>query len=180
MSLKNWFLLISTLFLLAACGGKTRVESDLGIRGAPDWVNEGTQAVSDAKGRLIQGVGSAPRIADRALQKSSADNRARAEVARILATYMDIVMDDYSSSSGDGQAELTQQITSTTQVMLRGARIIGSWRDQRSGDIYSFAELDLDRVKQTVKTVELLDAGFREFMLRNGDDIFDRVHRRVR
>ena len=50
--------------LLAACAGQTKVESDLGIKGAPDWVNEGSQAVNDKKGRLIQGVGSAPNLGD--------------------------------------------------------------------------------------------------------------------
>ena len=40
--------------LLTACtGGATKIESDLGIKGAPDWVNEGTQAVSNKDGRLI-------------------------------------------------------------------------------------------------------------------------------
>ena len=48
--------------VLTACGGgKTIVESDLGIKGAPDWVNKGTQVLNDKDGRLFHGVGSSPR-----------------------------------------------------------------------------------------------------------------------
>ena len=91
MSLKYWFLLATTFLMLSACGGKTMVESDLGIRGAPDWVNEGTQYLNDKNGRLFHGVGQAPVMGDDSLQKTTADNRARAEVTRILTSYLDVV-----------------------------------------------------------------------------------------
>ena len=47
------------LLLLTACGGSVTIESDLGIKGAPDWVNEGTQAVDNPGGRFLYGVGMA-------------------------------------------------------------------------------------------------------------------------
>ena len=63
--------LIAATALLTACSGSTKIESNLGIKGAPDWVNEGTQAVDDKKGRFIQGVASAPPLNDEALQSST-------------------------------------------------------------------------------------------------------------
>ncbi|MDO8412765.1 MAG: hypothetical protein Q7S51_03125, partial [Gallionellaceae bacterium] len=45
--------------LLAACSSPTKVESNLGLKGAPDWVNKGSSAVNDKDGRLFHGVGSA-------------------------------------------------------------------------------------------------------------------------
>ena len=73
-------LLSMTLLALAisACSSTTKVESDLGIKGAPDWVNEGTNILSEKDGRLFHGVGSASPMGDMALQKSVADDRARA------------------------------------------------------------------------------------------------------
>ena len=76
---------LSVLFLallLSACSDKSFIESDMGLSDAPDWVNEGTQAVSDDDGRLIHGVGMAPAMGDVSLQKATADNRARADNKR--------------------------------------------------------------------------------------------------
>src|SRR5450759_3079121 len=72
---------------ISACSSTTKVESDLGIKGAPDWVNEGTNVLNDKDGRLFHGVGSSSPTGDVALQKSVADDRARAEVARALSSY---------------------------------------------------------------------------------------------
>ena len=77
----------------------TQVESNLGIKGAPDWVNKGSNSLSTKEGRLFHGVGSASQMGDMALQKSVADDRARAEVARILSSYMDVVSNDYMASA---------------------------------------------------------------------------------
>ena len=75
---------------LSACSSTTQVESDLSIKGAPDWVNEGTHILNDKDGRLFHGVGLASPMGDMSLQKSVADDRARAEVARVLSSYMDV------------------------------------------------------------------------------------------
>ena len=123
----------SLLFALAACGGgKTVVESDLGIKGAPDWVNKGTQAVNDKDGRLFHGVGAAPSLGDDALQRSTADDRARAEVARMLSTYIDAVSNDYSAAAGTGtnanaDQSVQRQIKAVTKQNLAGSKIIGRW-----------------------------------------------------
>src|SRR5690606_24671343 len=88
---------------LAACaGGRTRVESDLAIKGAPDWVNEGVQALDNRGGRLIHGIGSAPKMPDASLQRTTADDRARAEVARVLSSFMNVVSQDYIASADYG------------------------------------------------------------------------------
>ncbi|MCZ6579496.1 MAG: hypothetical protein O6927_09175, partial [Gammaproteobacteria bacterium] len=77
----NTFSILFLALVLGACSSKTVIESDMGLSGAPDWVNEGTQAVKDDDGRLIHGVGMAPAMGDVSLQKATADNRARAEIA---------------------------------------------------------------------------------------------------
>src|SRR3989338_6556854 len=99
------------LFALAvsACYSTTKVESDLGIKGAPDWVNEGSNILNDKDGRLFHGVGSASVMGDMALQKSVADDRARAEVARILSSYLDVVSNDFMSEAKAGGANVTEE-----------------------------------------------------------------------
>ncbi|HUL93354.1 MAG TPA: LPP20 family lipoprotein [Burkholderiales bacterium] len=166
---------------LAACGGgKTVVESDLGIKGAPDWVNKGTQAVNDKDGRLFHGVGSSPSLGDEALQRSTADDRARAEVARMLSTYLDVVSSDYAASSGTGSStsadqSVSRQIKAVTKQNLAGSKIIGRWKDPKTSTVYSIAELDLKQIKTTLEGANGMNDDLRRYVGRNADNIFDKV-----
>ncbi len=165
--------------LLVGCGGRTNIKSDLGIKGAPDWVNEGTQAVNDKKGRFVQGVGAAPDLGDPSLQRATADNRARAEIARVLSSYMDVALNDYTASASQAEgyvadAAIQQQINSVSKIVLNGAKILGNWRDKRTKMVYSFAELDLKKVQETIKATDSMNQGLKNYLLDQGDAIFDR------
>jgi len=168
------------LALLGGCAGKTMVESDLQIKGAPDWVNEGTNILNNKEGRLFHGVGSAAPMGDDSLQRATADDRARAEVARILSSYLTVVSRDYAASAQSGGEAMNEQsvsrsIENLTRINLTGARIIGRWKDKRSGTVYSIAELDMDHLKKTVSQVELMNPGFGKFIEQQGETIFDRM-----
>lgn len=169
---------LTMLLILAGCSGKTMVESDLGRDGAPDWVNEGTQILNDKGGRYFHGVGQAPVMGDESLQISTADNRARAEVARIISTYIDVAHRDYGAASGsDGEVvseqAISRQIESLSRTNISGAEIIGHWRDEKSGMIYSIAELDLKQVKKVVEASQKMNQGFSQYLKSRGDNIFD-------
>lgn len=161
--------------LVACSSSSPTIESDLGIRGAPDWVNEGTQAVDNDDGRFIYGVAFAPPLNDASLQTATADSRARAELARIVGTYVDSTLSDYAASSGDNaSASIEQQITTTTQTLLNGAKIKGHWRDKSSGNIYSFAEMDMKALDEAISTAEKLSQGFKEYYSKNASANFQR------
>ena len=171
----NIFRLLFLALVLGACSSQTTIESDMGLSDAPDWVNEGTQAVKDDDGRLIQGVGMAPAMGDVSLQKATADNRAGAEIARVLSTFVDAVINDYTASTG-GAADLNveREIRSTTQLVLSGARMLGHWRDENTGDVYAFSELDMDAVDKSLETATALSDAFRGHYKENADSSFDR------
>ena len=175
------FAVASLMLALAACGGgKTVVESDLGIKGAPDWVNKGTQAVNDKDGRLFHGVGASPTLGDDALQRSTADDRARAEVARMLSTYIDAVSNDYSAAAGTGananaDQSVSRQIKAVTKQNLAGSKIIGRWKDSRTNMVYSIAELDFKSVKTTLEGANGMNEDLKRYIGRNGENIFDKV-----
>lgn len=172
-----------SLFIIAflgGCSGKTMVESDLSIKGAPDWVNEGTQMLNDKGGRLFHGIGSAPKMGDSSLQLSVADNRARAELARILSSYLSVASNDYStaaSSSGEtvNEQSVSREIQNLSQINLTGAKIIGRWRDKRNGNVYSIAELDMKQMQDTLEKAEQMSPSLRDFLSRESDNIFDRL-----
>lgn len=161
-----------------------KVASNLGIKGAPDWVNKGSSVMSTKDGRMFYGVGSASQMGDIALQKATADDRARAEVARVLSSYLEVVSNDYMAAvkagqAGDNSAETSEQIVSrqiknTTRVNMAGARIIGSWRDPKSSTIWSIAELDMNHVKRTMAGVNDMNADLKRYIETSADNIFDR------
>jgi hypothetical protein len=174
------FSMVLLAVAISSCSSTTKVESDLGLKGAPNWVNEGTNILNDKDGRLFHGVGSASPMGDMALQKSAADDRARAEVARVLSSYMDVVSSDYMASAKAGGANVaeesvTHQINALTKVNLTGAKIIGSWRDPKSNIIYSIAELDMSHVKSTLAGTQEMNDDLRRYIETRADNIFDRV-----
>jgi hypothetical protein len=69
------------------------------IKGAPDWVNRGSTFVNTKDGRMFYGVSSVSLQGDMALQKSIAEDRAIAETARILSSYLDAVSAEYMNSA---------------------------------------------------------------------------------
>ncbi|MFV1997539.1 MAG: hypothetical protein ACC641_05945 [Acidiferrobacterales bacterium] len=161
---------------LGACSGKTRVKSDLNLKGAPNWVNKGTQILKDKRGRLFHGVGIAGPIGDISLQRDAADNRARAELARVLSSYMDVVSSDYVAASGGGKEQtISRQINNLSKINLTGAKIIGRWRDKRTNTIYSIVELDMKRMKKTLAQVQGMNADLKRYIDQNGDNIFDNM-----
>lgn len=157
MNTQRRLLVYALAGLLAGCAGRTQLESDLKIRGAPDWVNKGTAYVDDKDGRLFHGVGSAGPVGDDALQRAIADDRARAEVARIFSAYLDVASRDYQAAGRSGESRtseeaLSRQINALTKVNLSGAKIIARWLDARTRVVYSIAELDVKHVAGILST----------------------------
>ncbi|MBV1915584.1 MAG: LPP20 family lipoprotein [Pseudomonadales bacterium] len=169
------FLSVSILAGLVACGGSPTIESDLGVKGAPDWVNEGTQSVDSDDGRYIYGVAFAPPMNDSSLQTATADNRARAELARTVSTYVSSTLSDYSASSGNAAStSIEQNITSATQTLLNGSKIKGRWLDKHSGNIYSFAEMDMESLDDSIAAADKLSPEFKKFYSENSSANFQR------
>jgi len=179
-ALKTSFILTSLIFLLVGCASKTMVESDLRIKGAPDWVNEGTNILKDRGGRLFHGVGSAPPLGDESLQISTADDRARSEVAKVLNSFMDVASKDYISTSGSGgdvsvEQSISRSIKNATNINMTGAKIIGRWKQKKTNVIYSLAELDMKHVKNTIEKIETMHPGFRDHLKNSGNNVFDNM-----
>lgn len=175
--------LLATVIALGACGGKTTVKSDLHIKGAPSWVNKGTQVLKDKDGRLFHGVGMAEDLGNMSLQQTTADNRARAEIARILSSYMDVIENDYvtanrAENQRESREQISRQIKNVSETNLAGAKIIGRWRHKKTNTIYSLAELDMKYVKQTMNTYRDMNADFRNYFERNADKTFDKMEQK--
>jgi len=142
----------------------------------PAWVNKGSGAFDVDKGKVFYGVGVASGIKNRALLRSTADNRARAEIAKILETYVAVLAKDYmaSTTAGDMKASSEEQhveqaLKTFSKTTLHGARIIDHWRDPADGSLFSLCELDLFAFKETLKDYKELDAKVRDHVRENAE-----------
>jgi hypothetical protein len=170
--------LLAAALCLAACSSTTTVPSNLGIDNAPDWVNQGSQALDSRDGRLIHGIGSASRMNDLSLQTSTADERARAEVARVLSSFMNVASEDYAASTGrkaqrHNRGSVSREIRNVTRQNVSGARIIAHWRNPNNGRLWSLAEVDLPRVKNIVEHSRAMNDGFKRYFQTHAENLFD-------
>lgn len=168
--------IMAAALVLAACASKPT--SNLGIKGAPDWVNQGTQALKDDGSRYIYGIGSAPTMNDLSLQTSTADERARSEVARVLSSYMHVVSQDYGAAAGISQEQMNEQsvsrqIESIINQNVSGSQVTAHWLDPKTGSLWSLVKLDMNNVKTMVASSDAMNVGFKNFFAAHADNVFD-------
>lgn len=133
----------------SAGGGRV---DDLLDDGTPRWVTRGGGAIGGAGGRVFYGVASAAGIKNPALLRSTAEDRARADLAKVIETFSKALMKDYQASNGE-QA-VTQVIETVTKTSLKGV-VIADHYITADGDLYALAKLDLRVVANVLRGEEM-------------------------
>ncbi len=146
---------------------------------APKWVNKGSGAFqSDTK--AFYGVGAIKGVQNKPLATKTADNRARAELGKIIETYSASLMRDYASSgtvddfAQSTEEQLVEQAVKTfSATTLSGVQIINHWVDKKEGITYSLAKLDLDDFENQIDRAKALNGEVREHLRKNADRLFN-------
>lgn len=145
------------LFLAACATGVTQ----------PDWVL-GTSQKYPAQGWLT-GHASADTQMD-------AKDRARAEIAKVFAVHVQAQSHDkqsYSAINGIEQSRqmITQQVTTSTNEVLRGAQIADTWQNPLTGIWHALAVLSRTRASQGLRQqIASLDAATRGILQTPADN----------
>jgi hypothetical protein len=165
---------------MLGCASESTIQAEVDEQGIPLWVKQGSNIVNTGSGRIFLGVGSAPMMGDFSLQASTANNRARAEVGRVLSSYMEILSRNYIASGQASQANFTAQNVARQIDTLDGldftqVRIVDHWRDEKNNIIYAVAELDMQKAKSSLKDSENIHSGLKNYLNQEGDSIFDRI-----
>ena len=177
------FALLILPVLLVACAGAS-------LRGGkmPDWVKEGSGAFRDGGEKVFYGVGEVVGVKNEPLARSSAENRARAEVGKIFETYTASLMKDYMASTTGGAAvtaqspaleeqHIEQTIKTFSAVTLSGVMIVDHWVDAKSDTQYALARLDLEKFKNSIDRMQELSSQVRDFIRKNADRNFEDLTR---
>lgn len=159
------------------------------IKWAPDWVNRGSYFFAGREGRFFYGVASAPPMGDMALQKSVSDDMARAEAERLLASFLGALLSDSTVSDRSERARekitavkdetLLRHVRNITNANLPGIRISASWRDLKSNNVWSLAELDMKYVKKTLADASDMNVELKRHIETEADNVFDRIVRDI-
>jgi len=146
--------------------------------GSPAWVCKGSGAFDVDKAKIFYGVGIASGIQNKALLISTADSRARAEIAKILETYVALLAKDYmaSTTAGDMSASAEEQhveqaLKTFTKTTLHGARIVDHWRDSEDGSMFALCEMDLFAFKEALDNYKELDSQVRDYVRDNAEKL---------
>jgi hypothetical protein len=143
----------------------------------PEWVMKGSGAFGGEKGRVFYGVGSVSGIKNHALARTTADNRARAEIAKTFEVYSASLMKDYmaSTTAGDMSASSEEQhveqaIKTFSAVTLSGVVIVDHWFHP-DGTVYALAQLDLNAFKDNLDKANELNAQVRDYVRKNAEKV---------
>ena len=166
---------------LAACGGSKQGDAPANFKGIdyPEWVMKGSGAFGGENKRVFYGVGSVTGIKNPSLARTTADNRARAEVSKIFETYSASLMKDYAASTTAGdmsksseEQHVEQAIKTFSAATLSGVQIVDHWFHPTDGTVYALAQLDLAAFTDNLDKMKELNANVRDYVRQNAE----RVH----
>lgn len=176
-------ILVLSMISLSGCAGKKPV----GPSAAPDWVIKGSGAFKDTGNRVFYGIGAVTGVHNKPIAITTADNRARAEIAKIFETYTASLMKDYAASTTGGipavtgasatseEQHIEQAIKTFSAATLSGVMIIDRWTEPSDGTIYSLARLDLENFKNSLEKIKELNAEVRDYVKKNAEKAFENL-----
>lgn len=141
MRIASQIIITLLLFTLTACSAPK----------SPDWTS-GSSELYPAQNYLT-GVGTGA-------SRVEADDRARAEIAKIFNVRIEATDSSYESewlnrsgdsSSNEYQQSLEARVTATSDKLLSGVQIAESWHDEKNRVYYSIAVLDRIKASRVLK-----------------------------
>lgn len=144
-----------------ACGGAQHQPPEKqGLsKNAPEWVARGSVVVDGS----VFGVGAVSGIKNPSHARTTAGNRARKEISKILETYSASLMKDYAASttagdfSSSSEEQHVEEVVKTFSAqLLTGTEIVNNWIDDGNGTWYALAELNFDRAKEIAAVKETM------------------------
>lgn len=178
---QNLTLALVAALALGACTGKGKPSPI--AQNAPEWVNRGSGAMKDKDGKqAFYGVGIAQGIRNRALAVSAADDRGRAELAKIMNSYVTTLTKDYMASitAGDMTKSSEEQMVSNTmknfaKFTLHGSIPVDHWKDPADGTLFALVKLDMAAVQNSLSESKELDSKVRDYVKANAEKAFDEL-----
>jgi hypothetical protein len=174
--------LMAGLVLAAGCAKEIKPTTPIQELEAPKWVKKGSGAFKGDIGKIFYGVGSAFGVKNPSLLRTTADNRARSEIAKVFQFYTSSLMKDYMASTmaGDPQSTAEEQhveqaVKTVTSMTLSGVLIVDHWQNPATGELFSLARLDLKAFKDNLEKARELNRRVKEYIRENADRLHEEL-----
>jgi hypothetical protein len=121
--------------------------------GTPAWARQGSVVFKESAGEgVFYGVGVVQGIRNRALAVTAADDRARAEVAKLASAYI--------AKLAESQGGSAESLKVAVKRAVSEAIITDHWKDSSDGALYSLCKLDLRTLKRNLPDEAGADRAF--------------------
>ena len=164
--------------LASACA----VLSLMACQSTPKSVKTGSYTGPQAK--AFASMGEVIGIRNEPLAWEAAENRARAQMVKILSTYTASLMRDYAASTTVSDFKRTaeeQHIEEATKTFaaatLNGVRPVDRYKDEKKGIYYVVVKMELDDVKDMLMHSTELNSQMRDYVRKNADRAFERLEK---
>ena len=123
----------------------------------PEWVNKGSGAFKDVNEKVFYGVGLADGMKNLSLQRTTADDRAIANLATQMSSVVKRLKKDYESITAAGTQTTERENVDNAMKLLvnetvNGARIIDHWEHPGKNVLYALARIELESFKKQVES----------------------------
>ena len=148
----------------------------------PKWVKTGTYKPDETK--AFYSMGEVMGIHNEPLAWDAAENRARAQMVKVLSTYTAYLMRDYAASTAaldfkrTAEEQNVEVATKTFAAMtLNGVRPVDRYKDEKKGIYYVVVKMELNDVKDMLMQSKELNAQMRDYVRKNADRAFERLEK---
>ena len=185
---KSLIFIVSVIFLmvLTACGSADKKGSANVAKnefdGAPDWV-----LGSSSTAQQICGVGSAAGSRNVSMMRTTAMQRGRTEISRMLEIKVQAMLKDYQATTTGGEdfgkaANDEQHIVDvaklSTDTTLSGTEQKKTWNSD-SGTYYVLMCADIEKFKDSVNNMSQLSESVRKAVTERADKAFDELSKEI-
>ena len=182
--IQSYLTLITALFIVVLFSGcsstpeKTRVI--VGDYQPPDWVNKGSGAFKDSNEKVFYGVGLADGMKNLSLQRTTADDRAIANVATQISSVVKRLKKDYKSITAAGQDTTERENVDNAMKLLvnetvSGAKIIDHWEHPGKNVLYALARVELNTLQKKIETHKELSDESRDVIKKKADKLHEEM-----
>ncbi len=179
-----YFVLIATFFMMTLFSGCTstpeKTMTTVGDYKAPDWVNKGSGAFKDANEKVFYGVGLADGMNNLSLQRTTADDRAIANVATQISAVVKRLKKDYEGITASGKDSTERENVDNAMKLLvnqtvSGSRIIDHWEHPGKNVLYSLARVELKTLQKKIETSKELSDESRDIIKNKAEKLHDEM-----
>ena len=178
------FMAQGALFLVLGVLGCGAPSHAIDREDVPEWTNRSAGPAMEDGRRVFYAVGLVSGVRNMALARTTAENRARAEMQKYFTTYSASLMRDYQAATAAGdvnESSEEQHIEATVKTFsagsLSGVAIVDRWYDRETQTVYALARLDLAAVEDAVAQMRELNPKVKAYVRANARRAFDELQK---